>query len=595
MSTFDCQCADLTAAAPPDPRKHVNYVQGMVLGVDDLTQEFAYHQHQRQWLARDALGYGTLSGLQVKLRNDLKVSVSPGTALSPRGHLIRVAPEQCAALNDWLRLDTTRKEIQGLGNRFQVYVVLCFRDCPVDELPVPGEPCRCEDQAKAPSRVLDDFRLELRLSPPAQREEDAVRDFVQWIRQIKVVDNSAGASSVAAVLDAIRAAAQDRLSPLESPPDFLYGSPPSHLAIPATRLCEYLRAALKLWVVELRPIWQAQWGSRTGGGCGCHGDEQTVGGNAEECLLLAALDVRLTGGQVAAATDVVVDDSRRPFVVSLRLLQEMLLCGPCCGGGCHDRTFATVFALDDHTLRIWIHHPVPVTFDPSAVGLEIDQASATVVNISPVMPGTNVFDLDLGASPPTTIRNGSRVALTLNTDRMTEAVSPPRTLAEAAATDGWCHADSLDGKVTVRILANLAGHSMSALDAVEHPPGLSSYMIVAAGIVSGRVNQAGTFASDDSRLPVYNNLRVVDITAGRLLINYDGYSPPPITNPPFQLIVKALPISRQGQMVLVNFAQFRGQTVGIELQISFLTGAAPTPAEVADCEFHIEISRFARA
>src|SRR5258705_10347379 len=111
MKTSDCKRADATES-PPDPRKHVNYSQGMVLGVDDLTQEFAYHQNQRQWLARDGIGYGTLSGLRVTFRNDLKVSVAPGTALSPPGQLIRVTPEQGAGINDWLGLAETKEKIE---------------------------------------------------------------------------------------------------------------------------------------------------------------------------------------------------------------------------------------------------------------------------------------------------------------------------------------------------------------------------------------------------------------------------------------------------------------------------------------------------
>jgi hypothetical protein len=459
MNTFDCNCADPTTAAPPDPRKHVNYVQGMVLGVDDLIQEFAYHQHQRQWLGRDAIGYGTLSGLRVTFESDLKVHVSPGTALSPNGQLIRVKPEQCAEINKWLA--ETWEKIKNLGNNFPVYVVLCFRDCKVDDLPVPGEPCRCEDQAMAPSRVLDDFRLELRLDPPVQREEDAIRDFVQWLRQIKLA--GAGGSSLDEFLQAIRDAASDLASPLESPPDFLYGSPPQSLAIPSAQLCEYLRAALKLWVVELRPLWQAQWAERVGGGCGCHGDEQKTSADAEECLLLAALNITLTGRHVASANDVAVNDSCRPFVAHLRMLQEMLLCGPCCGsGGCNDRTFATIFALDDHTLRLWIHHPVPVTFDTSAVQLEIDESPAIVVGIAQVAFETNVFDLDLGASPPGALQRGARLEMMFDTHRMMETGSPPRTVADAQALDGWCYPDTRDGLITLRAMAELGSELTSA-------------------------------------------------------------------------------------------------------------------------------------
>ena len=53
------------ATKPSDPTKHVNYVKGMVLGVDDFTQEFEYLSGRDQWLARDLIGYGTVAGLKV--------------------------------------------------------------------------------------------------------------------------------------------------------------------------------------------------------------------------------------------------------------------------------------------------------------------------------------------------------------------------------------------------------------------------------------------------------------------------------------------------------------------------------------------------
>src|SRR6185312_4742524 len=64
MTTFAAQATTL-ALPPPDPLKHVNYVLGMVLGVDDFTQEFTYLSARERWLARDAIGYGTLWGLGV--------------------------------------------------------------------------------------------------------------------------------------------------------------------------------------------------------------------------------------------------------------------------------------------------------------------------------------------------------------------------------------------------------------------------------------------------------------------------------------------------------------------------------------------------
>ena len=71
----------------PDPAKHVNYNVGMVLGVDDFTQEFAYLSGRDQWMARDLIGYGTVRGLKVATEIDSvkgpRVIVDPGVAVSP--------------------------------------------------------------------------------------------------------------------------------------------------------------------------------------------------------------------------------------------------------------------------------------------------------------------------------------------------------------------------------------------------------------------------------------------------------------------------------------------------------------------------------
>lgn len=484
MNSFSSTCVGAIAVAP-DPRKHVNYVQGMVLGADDLNQEFVYHRHQIHWLARDAIGYGTLNGLSVAVgpsSNGPEVSVTPGTALSPRGQLIRVAPKQCAALNAWLSLADTQQQLRthGIGPNDAVvaYVVLCFRDCQTDPLPVPGEPCRCDSDATAPSRITDDFRLELRLAAPAQPEEDAIRDFVQWLRSIKITGATSGYTGIEDFLQAIRDAARALTSPLQSPPDFLYGSPPSNLVIPCNQLCDYLRAALRLWVTELRPLWQVQWATQAGGGCGCHGAVQTVGADGEECLLLAALTIQRTAGQVTDPRRVQVDDSRRPFVVHLRMLQEWLLCG-CCGARvCNEHTFATVFAVNPHTLRIWVHHPLTVHLTEAAVQLELDDEPVIGFSVAPVETAAshhmavehNVFDLDLGESPLTPLQEHQRFTIRFDTRLIIEDASPARSLADGIEGGCWCYPDFIDDAVTVFGTVQFGGASQSLSGDVTGPP-----------------------------------------------------------------------------------------------------------------------------
>jgi len=320
-----------TGSPPPDPRQHVNYTQGMVLGVDDFTQEYAYLSNRDQWLARDAIGYGTISGLKVTVApkdGELQLSVSPGVALSPRGELIRVAPSQCARLGTWFSLASTQQKLTelhlSLATQITAYVVLCYRDCPTENLPIPGEPCRCDSETMAPSRIRDDFRLELTLAPPPQPEEEAVRAFVAWLRSIELTEVDLGETELAHFLDALRRAAENA----DSPPGFFHESPPSGLLIPRHQLCEWMRAALRVWVTELRPKWQAVFAARgatrTPEDCSCHGTGSDLPDGGREGVLLAEVILQRSGPTLV---DAAVDDSKRPFLVHLRALQELLLCG----------------------------------------------------------------------------------------------------------------------------------------------------------------------------------------------------------------------------------------------------------------------------
>lgn len=311
----------------PSPAKHVNYTLGMILGVDDFVQEFAYLSSRDQSLARDVVGYGTVSGLRIALESDARgprVSVSPGTALSPRGQMIRVCAAQCAYLADWVR-DHRREIVERLGSppdgEVTAYIALCYRDCAVDPVPIPGEPCRAEEDMMAPSRLVDDFRLELRFDAPDQTEEDALRQFVAWLSDVPI-DSGAG-SALNDLLDAIRTAAQS----IGSPPgtlDFMLDPPPPFLRIPSAHACDYLRAAFRVWVTELRPRVRGSNGS----GC-CESSER----NIEECLLLGELTVPIRLDALAGEWQLDPDvpaqirEERRPVLVHLRLLQEWLVCG----------------------------------------------------------------------------------------------------------------------------------------------------------------------------------------------------------------------------------------------------------------------------
>ncbi len=350
----------------PDPTQHVNYARGMVLGVEDLTQEFAWLNGRDRWLAHDAIGYGTLSGLKVFAENDgaegPRVHVTAGSALVPSGRQVCVPADQCCVLNRWLAktenaaivtrlldpgspplsppLSPPAAPLPGASGVVSLYLTLCWADCLTRPVPVPGEPCRSEDELMAPSRVADDFALELREAAPLQTEEDALRDFVRWLKaNVQVVDSSPpSASDDAAWLASLRPAAQAWLdaqtaSPPLSPPvsfntlgDYLFDLSPSPLAVSTARMCDFLRVAFRFWVTELRPIWMAMR---------CHRNEQ----RDTDCLLLARVGFEVTwvGGSPTGAWQVSgspmavdIDETTRPVLTHLRMLQEWMMCGCDC-------------------------------------------------------------------------------------------------------------------------------------------------------------------------------------------------------------------------------------------------------------------------
>lgn len=459
-ASFQSSTAALTAP-PPDPTKHVDYQLGMVLGVDDFQQEFAYLANRDEWALRDLVGYGTAWGLRVRTApgaNGPEVRVASGAGVTPRGRLVRVAPEQCASLDGWLAAHdaevTARVSGSPPAGEVRLYVVLGYRDCETDDVPIPGEPCRTEDDAMKPSRVADDFLLELRLDPPDQSEEWAVRELVQWLRDHMMVTGSGSSVDLPVFLDALRQAAAQTappamswppFSPSSSPPDFIEdASPPSPMPVNSADVPRFLRAALGVWVTELRPLWRPSW---MGDAASC-ADAQPGKVKDGDTLLLAALDVKLSrelgGGawKVSSAPDALtLDESARPLLFHLRLLEELLLAAP--AGGSASRVVASgrlsgavgpdrgsnnlrVLAAANGTLTIGFDglsppgagasydYLVKASVEPSAAAFKAPWATfGGYTNVSGV-PAFRLLVLDLGIAVPAvtlaTVRFGIEVS-----------------------------------------------------------------------------------------------------------------------------------------------------------------------------------------
>lgn len=242
--------------APLDPGKHVNFTLGMVLGVDDFGQQFAYHSGRDQWLARDLIGAGTVRGLGLSISSDsTEVVVSPGMALTPQGEIVSVHAAQCAVLSDWVTTNATTvaTALEGatLGTLL-LYVVLRYKSCLTDPVPIPGEPCRSEADAMAPSRVKDSFQLDLQLSPPAPTEAPGMRAVLSWLAQIPVVASSGTATPVwpKPLLDALWSTFGPS-SPVTSPAAS-YPPPPTALTFGIATAETMYRIAMQFYVTDLR-------------------------------------------------------------------------------------------------------------------------------------------------------------------------------------------------------------------------------------------------------------------------------------------------------------------------------------------------------
>ena len=383
-----------------NPALHVNYAKGMVLGVDDFTQEFAYHANRDQWAVRELLGYGTTSGLAITVENGgadegPRVMVKRGAAAAPSGQLVCVANDQCAFINKWLAKPENAAKIVPLSTSISLYLTLCYRDCTTMPVPIPGDPCRSEDQLMADSRISDDYCLAFRTEAPPQTEEDALRDFVFWLKHVPIDDSaSPPAADEKAWLEGLKAAAMpwfDTLnsSPPLSPPanfaklgDYLFDSPPTALSVARDHLGDFLRVAFRFWVTDLRPFWMVEM-------CGDASDVDA------DCLFLARLDVPIIqpGGvwQVNGDKDVIkVDESRRPYLAHTRLLQEWLLCG---------------FADGPPTPPVVLPQNLAPSSSPSFVGLTTTGAMHIAIT-------TVTADLTLDASHHCVVCTGG-LALTL--------------------------------------------------------------------------------------------------------------------------------------------------------------------------------------
>lgn len=309
--------SDLITAAPAsflDPDQRVKYSLGLVLGVDEFEQEQFYFLERDRLHQRALHGYGTICGLNVAT-DGVTVSVSPGVAVSPRGAAISVPCSQCADLDEWLGVPEHQQAVTkafgapsaGAPRQVTLYVLLRYDERDEQQVYLPGAPCRSADDTLAYSRVAERFELRFSLEPPARDDEAVVERFGELLGAIVVADGPGPFLSVAQIEARVQKLASEPLPGGET----LMVRP---LDAPAV-----LRAALRVWVSEVRPQFHAK-------AEGCVAQPPP-----ERELLLGRLDFAVDETwQVVRPSDpaqkpVDVDQSGRPLLLHARLLQELLL------------------------------------------------------------------------------------------------------------------------------------------------------------------------------------------------------------------------------------------------------------------------------
>jgi hypothetical protein len=288
-----------------DPCKRVNYTLGLVLGEDELRQEQGYFIQRRRLHNRLLHGWGTAAGLGVNLQSD-RVNVSPGWAIDPQGREVRVPRNQCADLVAWLGNPTNA---DALRTRYPLpfpatvplWVILGYNECPTDVVPVPGEPCRPEEECVAPSRITETYDLKLSLSEPATADADCMEALTMLLTSIEITTSTGSLTVADSIADIESAMAVIMSGGLLSPPPAIVLDPQW---VPAA-----VELILQLWITQVQPAIEARL------------VENAKASGVNDYILLARLDVGLQDvfGQIKLLS-ASVNQTGRPLAYPTDLL-----------------------------------------------------------------------------------------------------------------------------------------------------------------------------------------------------------------------------------------------------------------------------------
>jgi hypothetical protein len=308
------------ATQPLDPNKRVNYLHGLVLGVDEFRQEEYYVLEKDRQHNRTLHGYGTVCGLSVEQSAETagtEIRVKPGMAINYCGQVIQVARTQCAVLEEWLAANSA-DIIERLGSPAEgplsLFLMLCYRECETDLVPIPAGPCQSLEEITAASRIADDFSLRFSLDlPPDYHFEATMTELSDLLLSIPV--EAGGTLTLEELLDLVRTLDPDYQ--VSSPPEVSspsLSSPAIAGAIAPENVALYFREAFKLWVTEIKP---------------CHMSctyNVVPEDKTRNCVFLAQINFEVTSvdNLVLLDSEVVIDESQRQFLLATQDQQDFI-------------------------------------------------------------------------------------------------------------------------------------------------------------------------------------------------------------------------------------------------------------------------------
>jgi hypothetical protein len=138
------------------PRRN-HYFYGKLMDVCHFEMEQTYGNHKRWLVNQHALGAGVLCGLDVKA-HDEKLWVDPGMAIDGYGREI-IKPVR-TSIDPWTITDQCGVAQSELSKdiRHEVTLLLCYRECLTDYMPVLVSDCG-NDQASAAGTLVETFQL----------------------------------------------------------------------------------------------------------------------------------------------------------------------------------------------------------------------------------------------------------------------------------------------------------------------------------------------------------------------------------------------------------------------------------------------------